>query len=67
MIDNIAELQEALMVDLESDSDIAACEAACEIADYAMESAAFEYDGEDTTAMEAADNAIIDKFKDTVN
>lgn len=66
MIDNIAELQEALMVDLESDSDIAACEAACEIADYAMESAAFEYDGEDTAAMEAADNAIIDKFKDAV-
>lgn len=59
-------MRDALMIDLESDSDIAACEAAFEIAEYAMESAAFEYDGYDTTAMEAADNAILSKAEDTI-
>ena len=59
-------MRDALMIDLESDSDIAACEAAFEIAEYAMESAAFEYDGYDTTAMEAADNALLSKAEDTI-
>ena len=61
-----SDMRDALMIDLESDSDIAACEAAFEIAEYAMESAAFEYDGYDTTAMEAADNAILSKAEDTI-
>lgn len=58
MINTVSELRDALMIDLESD--IAMLDASCEIAEYAMESAAFEYDGVNTAAMEA-DNNFIDK------
>lgn len=61
MINTVSELRDALMIDLESDSDIAMLDASCEVAEYAMESAAFEYDGVNTAAFEAADNNFIDK------
>ena len=61
MINTVSELRDALMIDLESDSDIAMLDASCEVAEYAMESAAFEYDGVNSAAFEAADNNFIDK------
>lgn len=61
MINTVSELRDALMIDLESDSDIAMLDASCEVAEYAMESAAFEYDGVNTAAFEAADKNFIDK------
>lgn len=63
MINTVSELRDALMIDLESDSDIAMLDASCEIAEYAMESAAFEYDGVNTAAMEAADDSVLAKAK----
>ena len=61
MINTVSELRAALMIDLESDSDIAMLDASCEVAEYAMESAAFEYDGVNTAALEAADESLLDR------
>ncbi len=59
MIQNVTDLRNALMFDVESDPDIIACEASCEIADYALESTIYEYHAGsiDEAALEAADQA----------
>lgn len=59
MIQTVNDLRNALMFDMETDSDLAACEANCEIADYALESVLTEYrDGNiGLAALEAADAA----------
>lgn len=59
MIQTVNDLRNALMFDMETDSDLAACEATCEIADYALEATLAEYrDGNaNIAALEAADAA----------
>ena len=59
MIQTVNDLRNALLFDMETDSDLAACEASCEIADYALESTIYEYhEGTiDEAALEAADQA----------
>lgn len=59
MIQTVNDLRNALMFDVETDSDIAACEAACEITDFALESTLCDYrNGTASIAtLEAADAA----------
>ena len=59
MIQTVNDLRNALMFDVETDSDIAACEAACEITDFALESTLCDYrNGSASIAtLEAADAA----------
>lgn len=59
MIQTVNDLRNALLFDMETDSDLAACEATCEIADYALESTLYDYHAGTATiaTLEAADAA----------